>query len=169
MANSMFSTARELVSHLNTALPVSQARGEELFREFQTSGYIGRQENTGLTISPKLWGGNLAGVLSEVSADAPGRVKVVMISNPVFSDDEFDHWVGVVQTWSAGFSDQTRGAWAREIKLMKHVDDGIPLSALHKQMPVNLLFSYRRSGDFVIVIDPPVPGKRRIFATKNIG
>jgi hypothetical protein len=119
MANSMFANAREFVSHLNTALPISQARGDDLFREFQSSGYIARQENTGLTISPKLWGGNLAGALTEVSADAPGRIKVVMISNPSFSDDDFDHWVGVVQTWSAGLPDQTRGAFAREIKLIE--------------------------------------------------
>ena len=52
---------------------------------------------------------------------------------------------------------------------MKKVEDGIPLSKLHKDMPASLLFSYRRPGDFVIVIDPPAAGKRKIYTTKGIG
>jgi hypothetical protein len=165
----IFADRDDFVDHLNTALFFSQARADEYFADFEDFGYIARQENTGLSVSPKLWGGNLAGALTEVSADAVGRVQVVMLSHPILTDDEYDHWVEVVQGWASGLPDQTRGAYAREIKLMKHVQDGIPLNVLHKEMPSNLLLSYRRPGDFVIVIDPPSPDKRKIFTAKNIG
>jgi hypothetical protein len=168
MASSLFADAADFVAHVNTALPISKPRGEQLFRDFQAWGHIARQEDTGLTVSPKLWGGNLAGALTEVSANAPGRVPVVMLSSPEFDDAEFDRWAQIVQTWAAGLPDQTRGAFAREIKVMKHVDDGIPLSVLHKDMPSSLLFTYRRAGDFVIVIEAP-GSKRRILTTKGIG
>ena len=169
MANTMFASPDELLRHLITALPPSRAKGEDLFRDFQQAGYVGRQENTGLTVSPRLWGGNVYGALTEVSADAPGRVQVVMISHPSISDDEFDNWVQVVQGWATGLTPRAISAWASEIKLMKRVEDGIPLSRLHKDMPLALLFSYRRKGDYVIVIDPPAPAIRKIYATRDIG
>jgi hypothetical protein len=169
MVNTMFGSPEELLRHLVTPLPPSRAKAAELYESFREFGYVARQENTGLTISPRLWGGNLYGALTEVSAEAPGRVPVVMISDASLSDDEFDNWVGIVQGWAAGLPPQTSRAYSSEIKLMQRVEDGIPLPKLHKEMPASLLFSYRRRGDFVIVIDPPTAGKRKIYTTKNIG
>lgn len=169
MANTMFGSSEELLRHLVTALPPSRTKSAELFESFRESGYVARQENIGLTVTARLWGGNLYGVLAELSPGAPGRVQVVMVSHPSLSDDEFDTWVDVVRQWAAALSPQTSDAFSREIKVMRKVEDGIPLSKLHKDMPASLLFSYRRPGDFVIVIDPPAAGQRKIYTTKGIG
>ena len=169
MANSVFADREQLLSHLITLLPLSRSQSEKLFADFQEAGYIARQEDTGLTISPRLWGGNMAGALTEISEDAPGRVPVVMISHPSLSDDEFDNWVEIVKSWAAALPSGTRAAFSREIKVMKKVDHGIPLTALHKDMPASLLFSYRRPGGYVIVVDPPDRASRKIYTTRNIG
>ena len=169
MTNTLFTDREHLLSHLITPLPLSRSKGEKLFADFQESGYVARQEDTGLSISPRLWGGNMAGAMTEMSEDAPGRVPVVMTSHPSFSDDEFDNWVEVVRGWVAALPSQTRAAYSREIKLMKEVDHGIPLNSLHKDMPAALLFSYRRPGGYVIIVEPPAPASRRIYTTRNIG
>ena len=168
MTNTMFGSADELLRHLITALPPSRAKAEELFRNFQESGYIARQEAVGLTVMPKLLGANFYVVIAEGAADAPGQTQVVMLSHPSFSDDEFDRWVDVVQAWSASLDIRTRTAFSRMIRDKAKVEDGIPLNVLHKDMPATLLLSYRRPRDFVIVIDP-IPGKRKIYSTRNIG
>jgi hypothetical protein len=168
MTDTMFATPDELMKHLITALPPSRAKADDLFRNFQQSGYIARQEPVGLTVMSKLLGANLYVVLGEGSNDAPGQTQVVMLSHPSFGDDEFDSSVEVVQTWSAGLDIRTRTAFSRKIRELARVEDGIPLNVLHREMPAKLLFSYRRPRDFVIVIDP-LPGKRRIYATRNIG
>ena len=103
MANTMFGSSEELLRHLVTALPPSRAKSAELFESFRESGYVARQENIGLTVTARLWGGNLYGVLAELSPDAPGRVQVVMVSHPSLSDDEFDTWVDVVRQWPRRF------------------------------------------------------------------
>ena len=167
MTNTMFASADELLRHLITALPPSRAKADELFRTFQQSGYVARQEPVGLTVMPKLLGANFYVVIAEGS-DAPGQTQVVMLSHPSFSDDEFDRWVEIVQSWSAGLDVRTKTAFSRMIREKPKVEDGIPLSVLHKDMPATLLLSYRRPRDFVIVIDP-IPGKRKIYSTRNIG
>jgi hypothetical protein len=169
MANTLFANQEELLSHLVSLLPVSQARGAGLFRDFQESGYLARQENTGITVVPKLWGGTVWATISEGATDAHGHVQVVMLSHPSLDDDEFDSWVGVVQGWAANLPPQAQGAISRKIRLLKHVEHGIPLTVLHDGMPAGLLLSYRRPADFVLVIDSPVEGRRRIYTTKGIG
>ena len=168
MTNTMFGSADELLKHLITALPPSRAKADDLFRNFQQSGYVARQEAVGLTVMPKFLGANLYAVLGEGSTDSPGQTQVVMLSHPSFSDDEFDRWVEIVQAWSAGLDVRTRTAFSRMIRDKAKVEDGIPLNVLHREMPATLLLSYRRPRDFVIVIDP-IPGKRKIYATRNIG
>ena len=169
MANTMFGSSEELLRHLVTALPPSRARSAQLFDSFKECGYVARQEFIGITVMPKMLGANVYVTLGEGSADAPGHTQVVMLSHPSFTDDEYDSWVEVVQAWVAGLDAQTKTAFSRMIRDLKRVEDGIPLTKLHKDMPDSLLFSYRRRGDFVIVIDPPAVGQRKIYTTKNIG
>jgi hypothetical protein len=169
MANTMFGTSEELLRHLVTTLPPGRAKAAELYESFREFGYVARQEFIGITVMPKMLGANVWVTLGEGSADAPGHTQVVMLSSPAFTDDEYDSWVEIVQAWSAGLNVQTKAAFSRMIRDLKKVEDGIPLPKLHKEMPASLLFSYRRRGDFVIVIDPPAAGKRKIYTTKNIG
>jgi len=60
-------------------------------------------------------------------------------------------------------------AISRKIRETKRVEDGVPLSILSAGMPENLLLSYRRDAEWVMVFDSPVKNKRKIWATKNIG
>jgi hypothetical protein len=169
MANSMFATPEQFMNHVVTALPASKTRAAELFEGFQQYGYIARQEDVGISVVPKGLGINLYAVLAEGAKGVYGFVPVVMLSHPSMSDDEFDSWVDVVQAWSAGLPAATMTAYSREIKIQKKVEDGIPATYLNKSLPPSLLLSYRRPGDFVIVIDPAPGGRRSIFTTKNIG
>jgi hypothetical protein len=149
-------------------LPLRKERGEELFQAFRQSGHVARQENVGMTVMPKLILSPYS-VMAEGSPDAPGHTQVVMLSHPSMSEDEFDGWVEVVRTWSGAMSVTTRVAFSRMIRELKSVENGIPLTVLHKDMPPALLFSYRRSGDFVIVVDSWSGAKRKIYTSKNIG
>ena len=169
MANTMFGSSDELLRHLVTALPPSRAKAAELFESFKEFAYVARQEFIGITVMPKMLSANLWVTLGKGSAEAPGHTQVVMLSNPSFTDDEYDSWVEIVQGWAAGLNAQTKAAFSRMIRDLKKVEDGIPPPKLHKEMPASLLFSYRRRGDFVIVIDPPVAGQRKIYSTRNIG
>jgi hypothetical protein len=169
MVNTLFATREDFLRHVVTPLPLSRARSADLFQAFQESGHTARQENIGITIMPKLMGTNVYIALAEGAVDAYGQVQVVMLSHPSFSDDEYDSWVDVVREWSAAISLESRVAYSRKIRLLKKVEDGIPLNVLHRDMPASLLFTYRRPGDFVMVVDPPLKNKRKIYTTKNIG
>jgi hypothetical protein len=169
MTNSMFATPDALMQHIVTALPPTRARAEALFDAFQRNGYIARQEDVGIAIVPTGLGINLYAALAEGSNDAPGFVRVVMLSHPSLTDDEFDSWTETVQGWTASLPAATMTAYAREIKVQKRMDDGIPITFLNKSLPSSVLIAYRRRGDYVIVIDPGPDGRRSIFTTKNIG
>lgn len=169
MANTLFATADEFLDHVVLALPPSRARAESLFGAFRQNGYVARQDEVGITVIPRGLGVTWYAALAEGSRTASGFVPVVMLSNPSLSDEEYDSWVDVVRDWSAALPPAAMTAYSREIKIQKHVDDGIPLTFLNKSLPPSLLMSYRRPGDFVIVIDPGPNGKRSIFTTKNIG
>ena len=164
----MFASPDELLKHLVTVLPPSRSKADELFRNFQEWGYVARQEFIGMTVMPKMMGANLYVVLGEGAADAPGQTQVVMLSSPFLNEDEFDSWVDVVRAWAVGLDVRTKTAFSRMIRELPKVEDGIPLHRLHKELPSTLLFSYARRSDYVIVIHSP-GGKRKIFATKNIG
>lgn len=168
MANAMFADRREFLAHVATGL-MSARRADQLFERFENFGSISRQERTGLSVGTDANSGSWVGDVSVQLAASPYRTQVVVVSNAFVTEAEFDKWADVVRQWSASISDAARGAWAREIKNMKKVNNGIPLSVLHKGMPSNLYFTYPRASEYVAVIDPPDGGKREIFATKGIG
>lgn len=168
MTTGIFADRSDFLSHLH-ALPMSQSRADKLFARFEAYGTVSAQENTGLSVSSDPKGGSIAGELSVAAAAGSRRMQVVMIRSYATTEEVFESWVGVVRQWSTEITDAARGAWAREIKNMKKVNDGIPLSVLHRGLPSNLYFTYRRPSEYVVLIDPPSRGLREIFATKDIG
>jgi hypothetical protein len=83
-------------------------------------------------------------------------------------DDAFDEWADILRTWAADLPSSTRGAMSRKIRELQRVDAGRSLSELSTRMPAELLFSYQRPTEWVMMFDP-ADGKRTIWATKNIG
>lgn len=172
MADTPFKTREEFFSHVVNPLPLTRAKGDELFHSFQESGYLARQEAIGMTVLPKFSVGSRAGVLrlmTEGEADALDGLHIVLLSHPSFSDDEFDSWVEIVQRWVVGLPGASRVAISRKIRQMKNVEDGVPLAMLSAGIPSELLITYRRGAEWVAVFDLPGKRQRKIWATKNIG
>jgi hypothetical protein len=170
MSTNPFASREDFMSHVITPFPMSRARSEKFYAEFQQFGYVAMQGDMGLTASARLGGGNFtAAALGESSNEAQGRIPIVLLSNPVVGDEEFFRWADIVRAWVEALTPDATGAYMRKISVMKKIDRGIPLSALHKDMPDNLLFSYRRLGSFVIIVDSGAGGKRTIYTTKGIG
>ncbi|NQX27761.1 hypothetical protein HQQ81_10455 [Microbacteriaceae bacterium VKM Ac-2854] len=142
-----------------------------LYEQFRASGYLARQETTGVTVLPK-FGMLMGGVFSlmpEGQADAPGQLPVVLLSKPSTADDEFETLAETVRRWSAELAPATRRAISNKIRDLKGVDHGVPATELSAALPAELLVSYRRKGDYVVVIDSEKKGHRRILQTRGIG
>lgn len=172
MANTLFASREEFLNHVLSPVPLSRARGEELFRSFAESGYLARQEDIGMTVLPKFAIGTMAGAMrqmTEGAADAINGLQVVLLSHPAFTEDEFDSWVAIVHGWAAELPIATKAAISRKIRLMKNVEDGVPLATLSAGLPPELLISFRRPVEWVMVFDLPGKNRRKIWATKNIG
>jgi hypothetical protein len=171
MVNTLFSSREEFLQHAVNPLPLSAARGEKWFQLFRESGYLARQEPIGLTVLPKFAVGTDTGLLrqmTEGAADAINGIQVVVLSQPSMDDEAFDDWVDVLRTWAGDLPPAKRGALSRKIRQMKRVEEGLPLSELSSGMPEQLLFSYQRHTEWVMVFDP-ADGDRTIWATKGIG
>ncbi|SMG32568.1 hypothetical protein [Agreia pratensis] len=169
MATSLFSTSDDFFTHVIAPRPLTLAARDAVLDDFSHRGYIARQEPTGISVISKFMIGNIYTALSEGAADAPGHVQVVMIAHPTQTDDEFDSWVDVVQSWSAALPARTQVAISRKIRQLKHVERGVPLSILHDGLPDQILLSYRRPSEFVAVIEGDSTSHRSIYATKGIG
>ncbi|CAD6003096.1 hypothetical protein [Agreia sp. COWG] len=169
MVNSLFATSDEFHAHVILPRPLVGEARDRLFEDFSRRGYLARQEATGVSVIAKFFTANFYAALTEGAADAPFHVGVVMLGHPTLSDEEFDSWVDIVQSWSAALPPRTAVAISRKIRQLRHVDRGVPLTILHKGMPEQILLSYRRPSDFVAVIEPEGTGLRSIYATKNIG
>jgi hypothetical protein len=165
----MFADEAEFLSHIISPTPLVGGRAAELFQRFQESGYLAIQEDTGITVAPKLAGGNLWNLALEDNSEAYGRVKVVMLSHPSVTDEEFESWLTVVRDWHSALSIEGKAAVGRKIARLKNVEAGVALDVLSGGMPSGLLLSYRRSRDFVIVIESGLKGKRAVYTTKGIG
>jgi hypothetical protein len=169
MANTLFANRDLFMGHVISPLPLTDSGKEKLFQEFQEHGYVARQEYIGITVMSSLAGGNVWGLFNEGNPDQPNQVKVVLLSHPSLTDEEYDSWVEVLSNWAAAFDLDTRGAISRKIRNLKAVDRGVSATELHKSIPASLLISFARTSDFVMVIDPKSDRKRRIYATRNIG
>lgn len=172
MANSIFGSREHFLEHAVSPLPMTQARSEELFQWFRESGHLSRQENIGLTVIPKFAIGTGAGVLrlmTEGADDAVNGIQVVLLSHPAMTDEEFDSWADIVRGWAAALPVATKAAISRKIRETKRVEDGVPLALLSAGLPDELLLSYRRNTEWVMVFDSPIKNQRKIWATKNIG
>jgi hypothetical protein len=171
MVNTMFASRAEFLRHANNPLPLSEARGEKWFQLFRESGYLARQEPIGLTVIPKFAIGTEAGLfrqMTEGASDAINGLQVVVLSHPSIDDDAFDEWVDILRSWAQNLPVPTRGAMSRKIREMKRVDAGRSLSELSSGVPQELLFTYERRTEWVMVFDPS-EGERSIWATKDIG
>jgi hypothetical protein len=169
VANSIFATSDQFFEHVITPLPVVGGGREKLFREFSDHGYLARQEFVGITVMPSLAGGNVWGLVNEGNPEQPNQVKVVLLSHPAHSDEDFDNWVDVLRNWVASFDLDTRLAVSRKIRQEKAPDRGLPGTTLHKDVPPEFLVSFGRPSDFVMVFDDPSARKRKIYPTKGIG
>jgi hypothetical protein len=169
MPNTMFASREEFLRHIVNPLPLSQGRGDELFRAFQDFGYLARQEEIGLSVLPVLAGGSLWGLPNEGIVDAPGQLKVVMLSHPSLTDDDYDSWVEIMRGWAAGLTHPVRVALSRKFRALNNVEHGVGAHVLHEGIPRGLLLSYQRPNDFVIVVDRPGKNKRRVYTTREIG
>jgi hypothetical protein len=169
MVNTMFADEKEFLRHIISPTPLVGGRREELFHRFQESGYLALQEDTGITVAPKLAGGNLWNIALEGNSEANGRMNVVLLSHPSVTDEEFESWLNVVRDWYSALSIEGKAAVGRKIARLKDVEAGVSLDVLSKGMPSGLLISYRRSRDFVIVVESGLKGKRAIYTTKGIG
>jgi hypothetical protein len=169
MANSIFANRDQLLAHVITPIPLTDRGKTEFFEDFRQHGYIARQEYIGITVMPSLAGGSLWGFINEGNPEQPNQVKVVVLSHPTLTDDEFDNWVQVIRNWAASLDLDTLGAVSRTIRGQKAVDRGVSATHLNKDIPAALLLSYRRPSDFVMVVDTPTARKRRIYSTRDIG
>ena len=91
-----------------------------------------------------------------------------MLSHPSIADDQYDSLVATVRSWFAGLTPKIQDATAREFRLQKNIESGIPASFLSAAMPGELLLTYQRASPLVLVVDPPGKNSRRIFAVKDL-
>jgi hypothetical protein len=170
VATFSFTDCDDFMSHVITPFPMSKGRSEKFYGEFLRSGYVAIQSETGLPVGAALWGADyVREPVPESRAEPKHFESLVMLSHPSMTDDEYFGWVEIVRSWLQSLPQRTVTAYLRKIEDMKYLDRGIPLRALNESLPAQLLFTYPRLSEHVIVIDPLTRSKRTIYTTKGLG
>jgi hypothetical protein len=169
MPNNTFADRADFLDHIVLPLGFPSSRGADLYRAFWETGYVASQDEIGIGVKPRLQTSGMNTALVEGDPNVAGHHRAVMLSNPAMSVEEYDRWAGIVRNWVAGLSFEVRRAYSRKIRLERNVEDGIPLQILNDAIPAELLLTFRRPADFVIVIEKGLKRKRAIYSTKGIG